>query len=366
MTALCMPEHANRQKNKGEKDSTEMLINDVHTRSQHEAVRNAVGWYCWTHFLLKVTGKDAAVFLDKIFVSPITKTRAGGAKYTTMLNEDGIIIDDVIVFHIEENEYWISTLHIKKLIAWLDAHRGESRVEYKDITDTMEMYAVQGPKSKDLLNAFLTEKVDDMKFFTIRDNKIDDVTIKVARSGYTGELGYEIYVAPQNARLLETKLIEFGKAFGAMQITEFQVMVWTLPSEKGFNLMSDLRGTNPFETGLDGAIDWSKNFIGKAALENIKAQGPKRQLLGFSVDNEAAHIEAMNRGSFGAAVMINGKEIGRVTKYVYSYTFGRSIGFALVDRTKAKAGDKVTISGYSATLADRILYDVENKRLLSK
>ncbi len=343
-----------------------MLKNDEFTRVQHEAVRNSVGWYDWTHQLLEVTGTDATAFLDKIFVSSIAKVKVGAAKYTTMLNEDGIIIDDVIVFHMEENKYWVSTVHIKKMIAWFNANKVASKVEYKDITGITRMYAVQGPKSKDLVNSFLVEKVDDIRFFTIKDNKIDDISVKVARSGYTGELGYEIYVAPENAGLVESKLADCGKAFDAMQVTEFQVMAWTLPSEKGYVLMSDLRGTNPFETGFDGAIDWSKDFIGKAALEKVKTEGPKRQLLGFTVDDDAAHIEAMNRGSFGAAVMVNGEEIGRVTKFTYGYTIGKSIGFALVDRAKAKVGDKVTINGYAATLMDRSRHDIKNKRQLDK
>ncbi|HEY3388985.1 MAG TPA: hypothetical protein VGK38_05400, partial [Prolixibacteraceae bacterium] len=141
-----------------------MIINDPVMKSQHEAVRNTIGWYCWTHFLLEVTGPDATAFLDKIFVSSIAKTKVGRAKYTTMLNEEGIIIDDVIVFHIEEDKYWISTLHLNKLILWIDDHKGDSDVAYEDITSTKEMYAVQGPKSKDLLNTILAENVDDQKF----------------------------------------------------------------------------------------------------------------------------------------------------------------------------------------------------------
>ena len=143
-------------------------------------------------------------------------------------------------------------------------------------------------------------------------------------------------------------------------------MAWTLASEKGFNLMSDLGGANPFEVGLDGAIDWSKDFIGKEALEKVKAEGVKRRLLGFDVDDDLAHIEAKNRGSAGAAVMVSGEEVGRVTKFVYSYTFGKSIGFALVDSAKAKVGNRATINGYGATLTDRVWYDAESKRPLGK
>jgi aminomethyltransferase len=339
-----------------------MHKNDTILEAQHEAVRNTVGWYDWTHKVLEVTGADATTFLDKIYVNPIAKTKVGGAKYTTMLNEDGIIIDDVIVYRLEENRYWISTLYMKELIAWLDDHKGASEVEYNDITNITKMYAVQGPKSKDLANAFLAEKVDDQKFFTIRDNKIGKVPVKIARGGYSGEFGYEIYVAPENSGLLESELAKSGKAFGAMHITEIEVMVLTLASEKGYNLMSDLGGINPFEAGFDGAIDWSKDFIGKAALEKVKVGGPKRQLLGFTVKDDSAHIPAKDKGGYGAVVMFNGEEIGRVTKFAYGFTVGKNIGFALVEIEKAKVGDNVTINEYEATLTDRIWYDPENKK----
>jgi len=344
-----------------------MITNDPVIRAQHEAVRNTVGWYCWTHFLLEVSGADATAFLDKIYVSSIAKMEVGRAKYTTMLNEDGIIIDDVIIFHIEENKYWISTLHLNNvLIPWLDDHKADYDVAYEDITPITEMYAVQGPKSKELLNAFLAENLDDQKFFTIRDNNIDDIPVKIARNGYSGEWGYEIYVASEHVELIKSKLAEYGKSVGAVEVTEFQVKTWSLPSEKGYNLMSDLRGTNPFEVGFEDSIDWSKEFIGKAAVEKVKAAGPKRQLLGFIVDEENVPIEAMNRGSFGAVVKVNGEEAGRVTKYIYSYTLGKSIGFALIDRATARIGDRATISGYAATLTDKTWYDTENKRPLGK
>jgi aminomethyltransferase len=342
-----------------------MIINDPATRAQHEAVRNAVGWYCWTHFLLRVTGPDATAFLDRIFVSSIARTKVGRARYTAMLNEDGVIVDDVIVFHVDEETYWVSTLHLQKLIPWLDANRGDARVEYEDITSTMEMYAVQGPRSRDLLNACLAVPLDDQRFFAIRDNEIDSIPVRVARSGYTGELGYEVYVAPESAARLEAVFAERGRAFGAVQVTEFQVKTWTLPSEKGFNLMSDLRGTNPFEVGFEGAVDWSKDFIGKAALERVRDDGPRRQLLGFAIDDDSVHIEAMNRGSFGAVVVAHGEEAGRVTKFAYSYTLGRNIGFALVDRSKAGVGDTVTINGHPVQLTDRAWYDQANTRLLA-
>ena len=114
-----------------------------------------MGYYDFTHKLLKVTGSDAAAFLDKMFVADISGAGAGTAKYTTMLNEGGEIIDDVIVFHIDANTYWISTLYIDELIAWFDRNRTYEAVSYKEITDITTMYAVQGPNSREVMNQIL-------------------------------------------------------------------------------------------------------------------------------------------------------------------------------------------------------------------
>lgn len=328
---------------------------DPMKREQHEAVRNTVGWYYYTHQLLEVTGEDAPVFLDRIYVNPIANLKLGSARYTTMLNEDGKIIDDVVIFRMEESKFWVSTLYVRQLIAWLDSHKADSRVEYKDVTPAWEMYAVQGPNSKDLLNAFLHESVDDQKFFTIRDNKIDDIPVKISRAGFTGEkLGFEIYCAPEHTQLVEAKLGEYGNAFGAKQVTEFQIMVWTLPTEKGFYLMCDIGGSNPLEVGFERGINWDKDFIGKAALEKIKENGPTRELLGFTVDNDEAHIAARDKGGPGAAVLLDGEEIGRVTKYTYGFTAGTNIGYAMIDKAKAGIGDKVEINGYQAILTNKV------------
>lgn len=327
-------------------------------RAEHEAIRNHVGYYDFTHKLLEVKGEDAKAFLNRMFIAGIGKVKTGAAKYTTMLNEDGIIIDDVIVFHIEEELYWVSTLYIDELIAWFDAHKNNENVQYKEITEITTMYAVQGPDSRMVLNGFLAEPVDDIKYFHIVDNKIGDVKVKIARSGYTGELGYEIYCHPDHAGLVERKLEECGKKYNIMQI-KTDVIVTSLPREKGFVLMSDLAGTNPLEAGFGWTIDWNKEFIGKEALMKVKETGAERALLGFIADDDAAEVEV------GSAVIINGIKAGKVTMYTYGYTVEKNIGFALLDADKANVGDTAMIGDVAVTITDRIFYDPENKRIRS-
>lgn len=334
-------------------------LSDPDKKAQHDAVRNSVGWYLFTHQLMEVTGEDATAFLDMIYVGPIAKAKIGAAKYTTMLNEDGNIIDDVMVFRLEEHKYWVSTLYLEELEEWFDEKSEGYSVDYEDITDDIEMYAIQGPRSRDFLDTILESSIEEQRFFTIADNKIDGTSVKVARAGFTGELGYEVYIERDKAGLLEEKLTEHGGAFEAMRITEFQVMVLTLPSEKGYALMCDIGGANPLEVGFDFSIDWEKDFIGKPALEKVRTEGAQRQLLGFTVENDEAHIASRHKGAAGEAVLFEGEEIGRVTKYTYGFTVGTNIGYALVNN-EVGPGDTVFLNGNSAILTTRIWYDPEN------
>lgn len=336
---------------------TNIYLNDSSKREQHEAVRNNAGWYYFTHYLVEVTGKDVSAFLDYIYPNNISNLKIGSDRYTPMLNEKGIIIDDVVVLRLEENKYWVSTLYVNKLLPWFDTHKGDYEVEYANVTKDYEMYAVQGPKSKDLLNAILETNIDEQKFFTIRDNKIDGVPVKINKGGFSGEkTGYEIYIAPDKRDFLEAILNEKGKPFGAVHVKEFMIMLLTLPTEKGFYLMTDLWGTNPFEVGFDKGINWEKDFIGKEALEPIKADGPERVLVGFTIDDENAQVEGRHYGSGGAAIIKDGWEVGRVTKYTYGYTAKKNIGYALVSKEQAVPGNVVTIEGHPAVIAEERIF----------
>ncbi len=329
---------------------------NTEARLDHETVRNAVGYYDFTHKLLEVTGADAGSFLDKMFVASIGKAKVGQAKYTTMLNECGDIIDDVIVFRVEDRKYWVSTLYIHELISWFDVHRESEQVSYKEITGMTTMYAVQGPNSRKVLNRMLAHDISDQKYFTIVNNQIDHIPVKIARSGYTGELGYEIYCSPADAAAVEEKLETCGREYGIRKITT-DVIVTSLPREKGFVLMSDLEGCNPLEVGFGWAVDWNKDFVGKAALERARSRGVTRSLLGFVVEDKAAEVPV------GADVTVNGRPVGTVTMYTYGYTVEKNIGFALVDHTRVQAGDTVQAGSVSVTLTERMFYDLDNHRM---
>lgn len=334
------------------------MKNDVLRRKEHEAVRKGVGYYDFTHQVLDVKGRDAATFLDKVFVNDIKNMKEGHALYTTMLNEDGKIIDDVIVFRLEENKFLISTLYIDKMIKWFDKFKDGCDLDYKDITSKLTMFAIQGPKSKDLVNKIVDKDISSMKFFTIEDNSIGDLDIMVARAGFTWELGYELYVESDKKEKLEEKIKKAGEEFDLVNITT-DVIIGSLPGEKGYVLMSDLEGTNPLEVGYGFTVHWDSDFIGKDAL--LKAKGNiKRDLFGFELDGEA-EVEA------GNPVFCDGKEIGKVTKFTYGYTLEKFIGYCLIEKDFAVEGKVVEIKTKSgnakAKLCDRVFYDKENERV---
>ncbi len=331
--------------------------NNLELRKEHESVREGVGFYDFTHELLEVSGPDARKFLDKMFVNKIIGTRVGQGKYTTMLNEHGHIIDDVIIFRMKNDMYWVSTLYIHEMLSWFDAYVENFDVTFKDIKDITVMYAVQGPKSREVLNDLLAESIDDLQFNWIHDNKIEDVPVKVARCGFTGEIGYEVYVAPEHIQLLESKLYESGQECNIMKLTT-DVVLSSLPTEKGYMIMRDLEKINPVEAGLGWTIDWSKDFVGKEAVQESIKDGPTRSLVGFTVEDDAAKVKLESE------ITANGHLVGKVTNYTYGYTVEKSIGYALIDNALTKIGDKVLIGDQEieAILTDKVFFDPSDKR----
>jgi len=331
---------------------------DTEMRKDHEAVRNNVGFYDFTHQMLQVTGKQREEFLDHIFVNSIGDTDPGEATYTSMLNEDGIVLDDVIVIHFSDSEFRITTLAIDNMIEWFDKHSADFKVEYNEITDSNMMYAVQGPKSREVLNEILDEDISDLSWFSITKNKIEEAPANIARAGFTGELGYEIYADPKYKNFLEVRLLEAGEPHGIRKINT-AAKLSSLPREKGYVLMSDLDGLNPLEAAMGWSVDWDTDFIGKSALQKAKKEGVKRKLRGFELKEDPDDIKIEP----GATVQLNGKDVGKVTAFTYGYTVEKYIGYALVDRENTDFGDEITVDGYEAELTRRVFYDEDNERL---
>ena len=315
-----------------------LFKDDTTARAQHNLVRNNVAWFRFTHDLVQVTGKDAPSFLDYIYVNSIAKTPVRMSKYTTMLNEEGGIIDDVIVTHLDEGTWWISTLYAPRLIPWIDAHKGDYDITCEELTKEIDMYAIQGPNSLKFMNRLLNTPIDDLGRFQIAENKIDDIPVRVLRSGFTGELGYEIYSAAADSKAVASKLASLNNEFATHELDVLEVYVRSLPMEKGLALRQDMYGLSPYEAGLGWSVDLSKNFVGRDATERIKEEGLVRKLVGLEF--EAESYEDINQGEI---IYHRGVPVGFVTAAIYGYTVDKNIGFGVVAARKAAAGTRVTV-----------------------
>lgn len=311
---------------------------DAIARAQHQAVRTNAGWYRWTHDLAEVKGQDAAAFLDYLFVNKIAGASVGKSKYTTMLNEEGKIIDDTIVMRMEDNVYWVSTLYAPQLIKWMDMHKDGASVEYRDITGENDMYAVQGPNSLKIMNEMLALPADDLKRFQIADNHIGEIPVKIHRAGFTGELGYEIYCSVKDTEAVKMAIKEACLTFEAPELDILEVYVRSLPVEKGFALRQDMYLLTPFECGLDWTVDLGKDFIGRDALVKAKEDGPSKILVGLEYQAESYEDIAQKE-----IVYYKGVPCGTVRAAIYGYTVDKNIGFAVIDAKKAVEGRMVTI-----------------------
>lgn len=311
---------------------------DEVARAQHNAVRNTVGWFRWTHDLVVCKGDDAEQFLDYMLVNKVAGLALGRGKYTTMLNAEGKIIDDLVVFRIGENEFWLSTLYGPHMVRWFDEHKEGYSVQYEDITPAWDMYAIQGPLAAKLTDEVCADAVDDLKRFQIIDTTIDGVEVKVDRGGFTGEVGFEIYCPREVSEKVSTAIAREAEKFDAPELDVLEVYVRALPMEKGMGLRQDYYGLTPFEAGLGWSVHMDKDFLGKDALSAIAEDEPKRAFVGIEIERESYEDIAQ-----GEIVYKRGVPVGFVRAMIYGYTVDKNIGFAIVDEKKCPIGTLVKI-----------------------
>lgn len=319
-----------------------ILINtDASCKRQHELVRNTAGWYYFTHHLVEVVGPDACKLLDRVYVSNISKLAPTRGRYTMMLTEEGIPQDDCVIFCLEENRYWISTLHCPRTLRELEEHGEGLDASFRKITKEMDMYAVQGPRAEAMVESLAAEDPHGLKRFQIRDNKLGGVDVKIARGGYTGEKGYEIYCKPGDCEAVEAVLREASPKFGADKVDEFDVIAYTLATEAGLPLVTDIDEADPFASGMDWLIDWSKeDFLGKEAVAALRDAPRTQELIGFTIDSD---FYKAHGGPCGASLFYQDKLIGRCTKFTYGFTVGKWVGFGLVKAGVVKPGDHIRV-----------------------
>ncbi|MFK5915438.1 MAG: glycine cleavage system aminomethyltransferase GcvT [Woeseiaceae bacterium] len=305
----------------------DMPINYGSQIDEHHIIRKDAGLFDVSHMtIVDMKGDNVKAFLQKLLANDVARLKdAGKALYSCMLNEEGGVIDDLITYYINDTFYRtvVNASTREKDLAWINKQAEAFGVEITE-RDDYAMIAVQGPnaraKAHKALGDDAEEKLGDMKPFFIRDYG----DIAVARTGYTGEDGYEIMVPAKDASALCTRLLEAEVKPCGLGARD------TLRLEAGMNLYgSDMDETiSPLECGLNWTVAWepaARDFNGRVAIEKQKADGVKNKLVGVVLEGKGVIRNHQK-------VMVDGKEVGEVTSGSFSPTLSKAIAFARVTK----------------------------------
>jgi len=324
------------------------LFTDV--QDEYHAVRTAAGLFdvgCLGR--IEITGAGAPALLQKTFTRDALKFPEGSAAYGLFCNESGFVLDNSLLFHLPaDGRYLLCTnaANTGKILSWLKKHAGRD-VRIDDTTMATAQLALQGPRSTHILDKLTDHQMKKMKPKTLRNMPFQDTTIIVSRTGYTGELGYELFAPAAHAERLWNALWEAGRDTGLLACGFGSRDLLRL--EMGYHNGSDLDETRtPLEAGLGACIDFKKDFIGREALQKLKEHGVKQKFIGF---------ELFDKGipKSGNSIYSENREIGVVTSGNHSPHCRKDIGLGYVETRYAKAGQEIEIEVKDREIAAKVV-----------
>lgn len=309
--------------------------------AEHEAVRKSVGVFDVSHmgeFILK--GDRALDLIQRISSNDASKLYDGKIQYAYLPNEDGGIVDDLLVYRIDAKTYMlvVNASNVEKDWDWVSKHNTEG-VEMIDISDKTSLLAVQGPKSVRVLQALTDIDLSSMDYYTFAKGVFAGVNnVLISATGYTGAGGFEIYFENSQAEHIWNAVFEAGKEFDIKPVGLGARD--TLRLEMGFCLYgNDIdESTSPLEAGLGWVTKFTKDFLNSDNLRSEKERGVENKLVGF---------EVLDRGIARHDYEIqdeNGDRIGRVTSGTQSPTLSKSIGLGYVKKDFSKEGTNLFIN----------------------
>lgn len=326
---------------------------------EHNAVRKAVGVFDVSHMgEVRVTGPDAYKFVSHIFVNDVTGAPDGQIFYGMMCYENGGTVDDLLVYKVNDNEYFlvINASNIDKDVAWIKKNAEGYDVKVDDQSGYYGEVAIQGPLAEETVEKVLGLQVNDIPFYNFKTFKVDGEEIIVSRTGYTGEDGFEIYGSHEYIRKTWDELMKAGVqpcGLGCRDTLRFEV---GLPLY-GDELSADI---TPIEASLSMFVKLDKpEFIGKEALARQKAEGVKRRIVGIELEGNAIPRH-------GYPVEVDGKQIGEITTGYRSISTGKSVAMAMLDKPYDKLGTKVEVrirkKTFPGTVVKKRFYDKNYKK----
>jgi len=321
-----------------------MPISYTGIKDEHDAVRNSVGMFDVSHmgeFILK--GENALDLIQRVTTNDAAKLTNGKAQYSCMPNGKGGIVDDLLVYCVEENKVYmlvVNASNIEKDWNWIQQHN-TADVEMHNISDHTALLAVQGPKAVETIQKLTDMDIIGLNYYTFAKGVFCGMeNVLISATGYTGSGGVEIYYESEGAdhQAVWDAIMEAGAEFGIKPAG--LAARDTLRLEMGFALYgNDIDDTtNPIEAGLGWITKFTKDFKDRALLEQVKADKPTRRLVGF---------EMIDRGIPRQHYKINdadGNEIGEVTSGTQSPSLGKAIGMGYVQSAFAKSGSEIFIA----------------------
>lgn len=313
---------------------------------------------------IEISGPDAAEFANRLVPRDLNKCKVGQCKYVFVTLPDGGILNDPVLLRLEQNRFWLS-LADSDVILWCKGVAYNSGLDVTIREIDVAPVQVQGPKAKKVMVDLFGEGILEIPYYYLREFTLDGMSVVVSRTGYTSELGYEIYLrdATANGQRLWDRVLEAGRPHGLkvigpchMRRIEGGILAF------GCDIWYD---TNPFEVGM--GYDWmvdlrgDDDFIGRQALERIKAEGVSRKLVGLEIGGPS--VGCFNDGSMVDVFPVykGDLRVGGVTSACYSPRLKKNIGMAMVPVEYSEIGTTVEVETQSgqqqAVVVEKPFYD---------
>lgn len=318
---------------------------------EHRAVRQRAGLFDVSHMgEIRVAGPGAAAFLQRLTPNDVERLSPGRAHYSGLLNERGGYLDDVLVYRLADEEFLIvvNAANAENDCAWIRGHAANG-VTVEDVSAEYALLALQGPRAIDILAPLTDAALEEIRYYRFSRGRVADREAILSRTGYTGEDGFELYVAPDDAATIWRRLLAAGEPEGL--VPAGLGARDTLRLEAGMALYGhELDAeTTPWEAGLDWVVKLDTgDFIGRRALLEQRQGGVARRLVGFEVEGRGIARE-------GHAMLVDGEPAGRVTSGTFSPTFERALGMAYVPAESAETGRRVEIEVRGRRLPARLV-----------
>ncbi len=312
-----------------------------------------------------ISGPDAAEFVQMLTPRDLSEMAVGQCKYILITNNDGGILNDPILLRLAEDHFWIS-LADSDILLWAQGvavHSGHDVTIHEPDVSPLQL---QGPGSGDVMQALFGESISDLRYYWLRELELDGIPLIVSRTGWSSELGYEIYLrdGTRGDELWE-KIMAAGTPLGlkpghTSTIRRIEGGMLSYHADADHN-------TNPYELGMDRLVnlDIEADFIGKQALQKIHKEGAARKQVGLII--EGAPLKGPNTTFW--VVKYHGTDVGMVTSAVYSPRLKQNIALALVTTSSAAIGSRLDVitgaGSVQATIVDYPFYDPKKKAVTS-